>query len=133
MAYILACLMASFSFLVNRQLAYRMGPKVIIGLGPILEEAAKTLPAYFLHADILLVHGLFGILEAGYDFRQSKGHKLGAAFASVAGHCLFGGVSVAFLALTGMVWTGLAGGCVVHLTWNVFAVNFFSVREGRKH
>lgn len=133
MAYILACLMASFSFLVNRRLAYYMGPKIIIGLGPILEETAKTLPAYFLHVDILLVHTVFGLLEAGYDFRQSERHKLSAAFVSIAGHYLFGWVSIAFLELTGTVWSGLAGGCVVHLAWNVFAVNFFPVREGRKH
>ena len=133
MAYILACLMASLSFMINRRLVRSIGPNVVIGLGPLLEEAAKTLPAYLLNADILLVHVLFGLLEALYDCQQSERHKIGAALASLGGHSLFGLVSVGFLSLTGVVWVGLAGGYIVHLVWNVFAVNFFSVRKGRRH
>lgn len=122
MAYIIACLMAAFSFIGNRFLLKHLGARVIVSSAPALEEAAKTLLAYLLAADILLTHIIFGIIEAGYDYQTSRSHKLGAAVASIAGHTFFGSITVYILQTSGSVALGLLSAYAVHLGWNVVAI-----------
>lgn len=122
MAYILACLMAALSFLLNRAALKYMGVKVIISYSPVVEEAVKTVPAFLLGADILLTHISFGILEAGYDFCVSRRHGLAAAALSIVGHSLFGLITIGVISITGSIFPGLGAGIVAHLVWNVTAV-----------
>lgn len=122
MAYIIACLMASLSFIVNRFLVKHLGPKVVISSAPAFEETAKTVLAYLLQADILMTHTVFGVIEAGYDYRNSRRHKVGAAVASVAGHTLFGMITVFILEAGGSLVLSLISAYAVHLGWNVLAV-----------
>lgn len=122
MAYIIACLMAALSFIGNRFLLKHLGPRIIISIAPALEETAKTLLAYLLAADILMTHALFGIIEAGYDYKTSRNHKLGAAVASITGHIFFGVITVFVLQTSGSLVLSLLSAYAVHLGWNVVAV-----------
>ena len=131
MAYIIACLMASLSFIINRFLVKHIGPKVIISSAPALEEMAKTVLAYLLQADILMTHTVFGVIEAGYDYKNSKRHKVGAAIASIAGHTLFGIITVFILDASGSLMLSLLSAYAVHLGWNVLAVLINARRKDR--
>lgn len=119
MAYVLAVLMAALSFLLNRAALKYVGVKAVVTCGPALEEAAKTVPAVYLGADVLLTHVLFGAIEGGYDWRTSPKHGPAAAMLSVAGHGLFGAVTVAALHLTGSLTLALGAGMAAHVAWNV--------------
>lgn len=129
MEYIIAALMAGLSFLLNRLFMRYIGPVTIISLGPVAEEAAKTLFAYYLAAGIVTVHVVFGVIEALYDWFQDEARHIIAPFLSVAGHSLFGVVTAGALTFTGSVWAALAVGIVVHLAYNVSVVRLLAGRE----
>ncbi|HWR43678.1 hypothetical protein [Sporomusa sp.] len=126
MEYVIAALMASLSFLINRLFMRYIGPITVISLGPVAEEAAKTLFAYYLGAAIIPVHTLFGVIEAMYDWVQDGGKHLTASLLSIAGHSLFGVVTAGILMMTGSVWFGLAAGVLVHLVYNVTVVRLLA-------
>ncbi|VBB06373.1 Hypothetical protein LUCI_1604 [Lucifera butyrica] len=126
MAYIIACLMASLSFLINKVLLRYLGMSVIISLSPAVEEGAKTLLAYYLGADVLATHILFGLLEAGYDWIQNRHGGLPAALLSIGGHTLFGLLTVEAAVLTGSIWLGMAVALIAHLAWNVTVIRISS-------
>lgn len=121
MAYIIGCLMASLSFLLNKLLLRYIGNQVIISYSPMVEELAKTICSYCFGADILVTHIIFGILEASYDwFKNSSGERgILAALLSIVGHTLFGGVTVGIFYLSGSIFLGIAMAVCVHLIWNV--------------
>lgn len=126
MAYIIAVLMAGLSFLLNRLFLRYIGPVTIISLGPVVEEAAKTLFAYYLGADIIIVHTVFGVIEALYDWYQNSGRQLIAPILSIAGHSLFGIGTVGALITFDNIWMGLAAGIVFHLVYNVTIVRLMA-------
>lgn len=117
LAYVIACLGAAGSFLLNRALLRLFGVQVIITLSPVLEEAAKTLSAFLLGADLLITHLTFGLIEAVYDLSQSGGKAVLAALLSIVGHGLFGVITLTVSLLSDM-YVGLAAGIVAHLIWN---------------
>lgn len=117
LAYVIACLGAAGSFLLNKALLRLFGVQVIITLSPVLEEAAKTLSAFFLGADLLVTHLTFGLIEAVYDWSQSEGKAMLAALLSILGHGLFGVITLTVSLATDM-YVGLAAGMVAHLVWN---------------
>lgn len=85
------------SFSLNKFLLKYIGLKIVISYSPILEELTKTICSYYLAADILVTHITFGVLEAIYDWYQgsaSRGRI--AAFLSIIGHTLFGGLTIIF-------------------------------------
>ncbi|WP_378955309.1 hypothetical protein [Pelosinus sp. sgz500959] len=124
MAYVIGCLMASLSFLLNKLLLQYIGNRVIVSYGPIFEELAKTLCSYYLGADILVTHIIFGILEAAYDwFKNSSRERRGlAALSSIVGHGLFGGLTVGVFYLSGSILGGIFIAVCVHLIWNVTVI-----------
>jgi hypothetical protein len=126
MAYFIACLMAVLSFLLNRLLLRYIGIGVVISYSPVLEEAAKTLLAHYLGADILVTHITFGIVEAAYDWWQNEQSGTRAAWLSIGGHSLFGLLTVGGLYLTGSIWLGLAGGVLAHIIWNVTMIRLYA-------
>lgn len=128
MAYIIGCLMAGLSFLLNTLLLRYFGNQVIISYSPIVEELAKTLCSYYLGADILVTHIIFGILEAGYDWlkKNSEDRGLLAAFLSIIGHGLFGGLTVGVFYVSGSIFLGIAIAACVHLIWNVILIRFYA-------
>ena len=121
MAYVIGCLMAGLSFLLNKLLLRYIGIKVVISYSPVVEELTKTLCSYYLSADILVTHIIFGILEALYDWfnRQSGERGFIAAVLSIVGHTLFGGITVLVFNLSGSIFIGIVAGVSVHLVWNV--------------
>lgn len=119
MAYILACLMAALSFLLNRAALRYVGVKAVITCSPVLEEAVKTVPAFYFGADILLTHVGFGAIEAGYDWTAGGKKGVAAAVLSVLGHGLFGLVTVGTLSVTGQIPVALLVGIAAHLVWNL--------------
>jgi len=121
MAYVIGCLMAGLSFLLNRLLLNYIGIKVVISYSPVVEEVSKTLCSYYLAADILVTHIIFGILEAGYDWfnRQNGQRGAVAALLSIVGHTLFGGITILVFNLSNSIFIGMTVGIVVHLVWNV--------------
>ncbi len=131
MSYVIALLMASLCFLLNRLFLRTIGPVTLISIGPLAEEAAKTLFAYYLGADIVAVHAFFGVIEAVYDWFQDRknGHLL-APVLSIAGHLAFGAITAGVLNLTGRIWLGLLAGTVVHLAYNVAVVRLLSGQPG---
>lgn len=122
MAYLLACLMASLSFLINKRLWKSKGPKVILTYGPAVEEGAKTILAWYLGADIFATHVGFGIIEGAYDYFTNSGTGVKAALLSISGHSLFGLITLGLLALAESVWLALAGAIIAHVAWNSIMV-----------
>ena len=122
MAYLIACLAAGGSFLINRLLLRQWGVRVIITLSPVVEEMLKTAAAYYFAADILVTHLVFGLIEAVYDLAQSQGKAMAAAM-SVIGHGLFGGATV-LAAGTAGIYAGLAVGIMLHLLWNTIMLRW---------
>jgi len=119
MAYLVACLMAALSFLLNRMMVGYVGFRVAITYSAIIEELSKSLPAFILGADMLVTHATFGLIEAGYDWQTSKNHRVTAAAFSLLGHSFFGLVTIASLDATGSIVSALVAGILVHLVWNV--------------
>ncbi|MBP2644589.1 MAG: hypothetical protein H6Q75_29 [Firmicutes bacterium] len=128
MTYILAGLMASLSFLLNRFALRYFGVNAIITYGPVLEESLKSLPAYFLGANIFLIHAIFGCCEGLYDFFSGRNRVL-AAIASICGHSAFGAVTVTVLLASDNLEAGIAAAILVHVAWNIVAV-IISKRKG---
>lgn len=118
MAYIIACLMAAFSFLANKALLRYIGPQVISSWGPIIEEGAKTLLAWYLNADILVTHIVFGVLEGAYDWLTGGRYRTQAALMSVACHMVFGAITVTGLRVAGSIWIAVGGAVIAHAIWN---------------
>jgi hypothetical protein len=126
MAYVIACLMAALSFLLNRRLLQSIGSVTVISCSPVLEESAKTLLPFYLGADILATHVLFGILEAGYDWYTHSADGAAAPLFSILGHSLFGVITIGCLFVSSSVWLGLSGGLLTHLLWNVTVIRLLS-------
>ncbi|MBC8015187.1 MAG: hypothetical protein H7X79_05525 [Sporomusaceae bacterium] len=121
MAYVIGCLMAGLSFLLNKLLLKYIGIKVVVSYSPILEEVSKTLCSYYFLADIFATHVIFGILEAIYDWYTKRDGERGviAALLSIIGHTLFGGLTVVVFNLSGSIFIGLFIAICAHLMWNV--------------
>lgn len=128
MAYVIGCLMAGLSFLLNKLLLRFVGIKAVISYSPVVEELTKTLCSYYLAADILVTHIVFGVLEAGYDWYTSAREERGkwAALGSIGGHSLFGALTIMGLAASGSVWMAILGASCVHVIWNVTLIRVSS-------
>jgi len=124
MAYVIGCLMAGLSFLLNKLLLKYIGIKVVISYSPVMEELTKTLCSYYLSADILVTHVVFGILEAGYDWFNRQNGQRGsiAALLSIVGHTLFGGITVFIFGHSNNIFIGILAGSSIHLVWNVVLI-----------
>lgn len=128
MAYVIGFLMAGLSFLLNKVLLKYVGVKAIISYSPVVEEMTKTLCSYYLAADILVTHIVFGMLEAGYDWYSTPNGQRGmwAALASIVGHSLFGALTLMGLYASGSIWLALLGASCVHVIWNVTLIRVSS-------
>lgn len=122
MAYVIGCLTAGLSFILNRLLLKYVGRVTVISCSPLVEEGAKTLLAFYLGADIVVTHVTFGVLEAVYDWTNSQNDGVKAAFFSIGGHSMFGMLTLMALAVTQSIWLGLGSGLAAHLLWNVTVI-----------
>lgn len=128
MAYIIGFLMAGLSFLLNRLLLRVIGMKAVISYSPVVEELTKSLCSYYLAADILITHVVFGVLEAGYDWYTASGEerRKWAVLGSICGHSLFGALTVMGLSVSGSIWIAVLGACCIHILWNVTLIRLSS-------
>ena len=126
MAYLIAVLMAALSFLLNRVILRVVGLKTVITYGPALEEAAKTLLAYQLGADIFATHVVFGFVEAVYDWATSERQGLVAAMMSILGHSIFGLVTISAVYLSGSIMLALITAILAHLAWNITMIRLLA-------
>ncbi|MDR3559967.1 MAG: hypothetical protein P4N59_00810 [Negativicutes bacterium] len=122
MAYLVACFTAALSFLLNRAALRYVGLQAVITYSPAVEETTKTLLAFYLGADMLVTHVVFGTIEAVHDWATSQNHGTAAAVSSIFGHSLFGMVTMGALVLTGQILLALAAGIAVHLAWNIMII-----------
>ncbi len=96
--------------------------KAVVYLAPAVEESAKTGLAVLLGAPIWLTHLTFGFLEALWDITGGGKRGIYAGLAGLAGHLFFGLAAFFIFQATGFFWLALAGGYVLHLSWNAFVV-----------
>lgn len=126
MGYVIGCLVAALSFLLNRMLVKQIGLKTVITASPVIEEGTKTLLAFFLGADILAAHVTFGVVEACYDWHQNGRTGMKAALFSIGGHSVFGIVTILLLSISGSIGLALAAGIVAHIIWNVTVIRIYA-------
>ena len=89
----------------------------LLGPIPLVEEAAKTILAFFFGAGILLTHLMFGIMEAVFDW-QGENKRLSAAASAMVAHSVFGLVTVVAAQAAGMLGMGIVVAFFVHVLWN---------------
>ena len=121
MAYVIGCLMAALSFLLNKILLKYVGMKAVISYSPVVEEVTKSLCSYYLAADILVTHVVFGMLEAGYDWYNTADGQRG-----IIGHSLFGCLTLLGLYISSSIWIAILVASCVHVMWNVTLIRLSS-------
>jgi len=87
-------------------------------LAPLGEEAAKTLLAMLLGADIFLSHFFFGAVEGIWEVFSVRRGGFYAGLAALAGHSVFGYLTVFALEWYGALLPALAAGYLAHTVWN---------------
>jgi hypothetical protein len=123
--FALALVALTVSYLINKTLLERLGEKAICFGAPIVEEIAKTLPAYFMDRSIFHVHFLFGLGEAIYDFCNSgKDMGVWAGLMSALTHSVFGLLTVIILNNDGSIFIALAGSMVLHACLNTVVMRW---------
>ncbi|SJZ49565.1 hypothetical protein [Garciella nitratireducens] len=98
------------------------GRKSIVFLVPFLEEISKDLITFFLKANFIGTHLIFGIIEALYDWIYTKNRKAAwlAAIISVLSHSFFG-ICTYFLYLwTEQILFAIVIIGIIHSLWNYF-------------
>ncbi|MBM7557206.1 hypothetical protein [Halanaerobacter jeridensis] len=116
MISILAGLIASMlAFLFNRFLFSKLGDWTIVYLVPIGEEIFKSGFAYYLGANLVMTHLIFGVLEAGFDFFHSN--KLAVVLA-VLTHLLLGSLTFYCWTSSNNLIIAIVIAALVHTVWN---------------
>jgi len=116
---------AGVAWVTNRFVVKFLGERAIIWLIPWLEEFFKTGIAVFSGASILLTHGVFGTIEAIYDYTVSPRWGIWAGLLSMGSHWLYGVVTVLVTQQTSSWLGGILSAGFLHVLWN-YAM---SVRE----
>ena len=107
-------LAAIISFVFNKHVVSKLGNRAIIYLIPSGEELFKTSAYYFIGGNLIIVHLIFGVIEAGFDFSSNK---LAALFAIIT-HLSFGGLTFYCWQLTKNILLSLLITIIAHLCWN---------------
>jgi hypothetical protein len=107
-------LVATMSFFINKYLVAKLGNWAIIYLIPLCEELLKTGAYYFIGGNLVIIHLIFGIVEAKFDILNSKG----AAALAIVTHSVFGGLTFYCLILTKNLVLAILITILIHLFWN---------------
>lgn len=110
------------AYLLNSLLMKQLGEKAIIFFVPLIEESAKSFMAYFIGTNLIVVHIIFGVVEALYDLIYTKNERAGhmAALMSILSHGIFGLLTYYLYLGTGMILLAVAITTLVHSTWNYY-------------
>lgn len=123
MGIIIAGILASSSaWLLNRLAIKALGPAAIIYLIPLLEEAVKTLWAFYWGIPIFFTHLFFGGVEAIYDLETSRRNGFWAGLTSFFSHLVFGLVAMEVYSSGRKVVFGILASYVVHMLWNLLVM-----------
>lgn len=117
---------AAAAWLINRYLVARAGERAVIWLVPPVEELLKTGLAIMLGASLPLSHGVFGLLEAVYDYLASARWGFWAGLSSIGSHYLLGLCTLfVYKALASWVLSiGLAS--LLHVLWNLAMIRYLA-------
>lgn len=107
------------SYLINKILLGLLRERAIIFVAPLIEELAKTIPAYTLNRPILLVHFFFGVGEAIYDLVNSS-EETGkwAGLVSILSHLFFAAIVYLSLAFSGSIYLAISLAILAHVLFN---------------
>ncbi|MDD3613353.1 MAG: hypothetical protein WAP98_02065 [Caldicoprobacterales bacterium] len=107
------------SYLINKILLGLLRERAIIFAAPLIEELAKTIPAYTLNRPILLVHFFFGVGEAIYDLVNSS-EETGkwAGLVSILSHLFFAAIVYLSLAFSGSIYLAISLAILAHVLFN---------------
>ncbi|GAB4268290.1 hypothetical protein [Thermincola ferriacetica] len=119
---------AAVSWLGNKILTRLWKTEGIMFITPLLEETAKTLSAVLLQQSVVLVHGAFGVIEAGYDLTIKKQTSPIAALVSLLGHLFYGIITLLGFMKWG-TWPGIMLAYAAHTFWNVFILKALRDRQ----
>lgn len=109
---------AGAAWAVNRFVVKYIGEAAIVWVVPWLEELLKTGVALFAGASPLWTHGVFGTIEAFYDYAVSPRWGLLAGLLSIVSHWLYGLVTVFIYQQTSSWLGGIMCASFLHVLWN---------------
>lgn len=124
-------LAAGTAFILNRCLMKYLGIKAIYSIIPLVEEVIKTSAAIVFNASIFGTHGVFGAVEAVYDYATATQKKWSAAIISIVSHFIFGGITVLIYNSYGLVIAILTA-TMLHTSWNTLVVKLADKTRWRK-
>ena len=125
---LLGVLAAALAWQANKILG-RAPVKIRSALSPLAEEAAKTLPAALLSANIFFTHFFFGAVEGGWEMLSGRRNGFYAGLSALASHSVFGALTLLVYDLQGSLLASLAAGFLAHAAWNYAVVEFLSRRR----
>ncbi|MFY9174465.1 MAG: hypothetical protein WAO24_03870 [Peptococcia bacterium] len=125
---------AVIAWLINRFLVNKGGERAVIWLIPPVEEILKTGSALLLGALLPLSHGVFGLLEAVYDYVVSPRWGFWAGLSSIITHFLLGWATVFIYGLYHSWILSVAVATLLHILWNFIVISLMNtlVRIDRK-
>lgn len=109
---------AGAAWVINRFVVKSLGESSIIWVIPWLEEMLKTGIAVFSGASLLLTHGVFGLVEAFYDYAASPRWGIWAGLFSMLSHWFYGLVTVFVYKQTSSWLGGILCTGFLHVLWN---------------
>lgn len=121
-------LAAGLAWVANVLVVKQWGNKGVVLAVPILEEAFKTGLAVVMGASVLLVHGIFGLIEALHDFSSSR-LGLWSGLVSLSSHMLFGLTTFLVFRYTGSWFVGVAAAVLLHAALNYLLMTRHFVRR----
>jgi hypothetical protein len=134
MCYLWAGLLAALgAWFFNRLAVKHFGEVAIIWLIPWFEELLKTGTAYLGGADLVLTHGVFGLVEAIHDYAVSARWGLLAGLLGMVSHLFYGAFTGVSFRLTSSWIISIFLTGLLHVLWNLAMVRFFSHLAILKH
>lgn len=103
----------------------KLGEVRIKAWAPFWEELFKNGLSWLFGGALWGVHGLFGLGEALYEWKDNKGMLL--FLVNILAHLCFGGVAVLLMPIGR--WAGWLGSTAVHLVWNILILTASSKKN----
>ncbi|MGI6649685.1 MAG: hypothetical protein ACOX5W_11730 [Bacillota bacterium] len=121
--FLAGLLAAAISWVVNSWITERGGRLGLTVLVPLVEETAKTGLAVMIGGELVLVHAVFGSMEAIYETCREQ--QLGPAIAAFVSHLLFGLVTLSIYRYFNNWGAAILGGTSLHALWNLLIIHLF--------
>lgn len=127
MSYLWAGLFAAAgAWILNRFVVKHWGEAAIIWVIPWLEEILKTGIAVLLKANLVLTHGIFGLIEASHDYLVSPRWGLLAGLTGIVSHWFYGWFTAMLFKQTSSWLISIFCAGLLHVFWNHVMIRLFS-------